>query len=63
MVTVPNLVPGAVGVNVITMEQLAPAPSELPQVFESEKSPVGVMVRFKAVELLLVSVTDCVALG
>jgi hypothetical protein len=58
MVIVPVRAPGAVGVNVTFMAQLAPAATELPQVLVSAKSPLDMMpVMLRRPLPLLVSVT------
>ena len=61
--------PGAIGVKVTLMEQLAPAATELPHVLlDNEKSPVFVPVTatleiFSVAVPVLLRVTGCAALG
>jgi hypothetical protein len=63
-VNVSILGPVAVGVNVTSIVQLAPAPRLLPQLLVWANSPVVAMLLIVADELvLLVSVTTCAALG
>src|SRR6266851_5517223 len=64
MLKVPVRVPDAVGVNVTPMVQLAPAATELPQVFASAKSPLAaiLLVIVRAALPVLDSVTVCAAL-
>jgi hypothetical protein len=59
IVTIPVLVPVALGVNVTGRRQLAPASSELPQVLASAKSPVTAipLIQSALVPVLLI-VTD-----
>lgn len=59
IVSVPVRVPAALGVNVTETLQLAPAPSELPQVVDDgAKSPLAVILEIKTSELpLLAKVT------
>jgi len=60
MLRVPVRVPAAVGSKVTEMEQLAPAPTLLPQVSVWEKSPFAVMPEIVSEVLpVLVSVTVC----
>ena len=59
IVTVPVLVPAAVGLKVTLMVQLAPAASELPQVVVSAKSPlIPILVIVKLTVPELVRVAD-----
>src|SRR5713226_4780622 len=63
MLKLPVRVPDAVGVNVTLMLQLAPAATELPQVFVSTKSPLAaILVIVRAALPVLDSVTVCAAL-
>ena len=62
-VIVPGWLPVAVGVNVTVMEQMAPAPTEAPQVFVSAYwAPATMLVMLSAALPELVSVTVCAAL-
>jgi hypothetical protein len=62
MVSVPDLAPVTVGVNVTLIAQLAPAARLVPQLFVCEKSPplvpvIVMLARVNTVVPLLVSVT------
>ena len=60
---VPLRVPVAVGVKVTLIAQLAPAATELPQVFVCAKSPLAAMlVMFSVAVPVLLSVTTCAPL-
>jgi len=65
MVTVPVRFPVVVGVKLTLIAQLAPAPTEDPQVPEPEKAKSPPIVRLPIVRVafpVLVSVTACAAL-
>jgi hypothetical protein len=63
MLSVPVLVPAAVGLKVTAMVQLAPALTLLPQVLVWEKSPLAVMLEMVSETLpVLVSATVCALL-
>jgi hypothetical protein len=59
MTSVPLLTPGAVGVKVTVIMQLAPTFTPLPQVFVSEKSPVVLMERVIGALPVLLRVSVC----
>src|SRR5258708_17924176 len=65
MMMIPLRVPTAVGVNVTWIVQLARPARLLPQLLVCAKSPLAAMVRLVSgrAALVLVSVTDCGALG
>jgi hypothetical protein len=68
MVTLADRVPGAVGVKVTLIGQLAPAASEVPQELVCAKSPLlvpvtAILVMLRAVAPVLISVTVCAALN
>jgi len=66
MVTVPVRFPVVVGVKLTLIAQLAPAPTEDPQVPEPEKAKSPPIVRLPIVRVafpVLVSVTACAALA
>src|SRR5581483_2175306 len=63
MVTVPVRAPVAAGAKVTLIVQLAPAATELPQVWVCAKSPLAVMLVIVKIEVLVFfTVTDCAAL-
>ena len=63
IVRVPVCVPGAVGLNVTLIVQLAPVLKLLPQLFVCEKSPLAVMLEMVSETVpVLVRVTACALL-